>query len=113
MHELGITQRILSIALEKANGVHASRISRINLVIGELSGIVSECVELYFGILSQDTLAAEAFLSFRKPPTELRCRNCEMVFSPSNSDWACPKCRRQEIEIVSGRSCFVESIEVE
>ena len=113
MHELSMTQRILSIALEKANAVHASKISRINLVIGELSGIVSECVELYFGILSRNTVAAEASLSFRKPPTELRCRNCETIFSPSDSHWACPKCRRQEIEIVSGRNCSVESIEVE
>ena len=34
MHELSITQSILSIALEKANEVQASRVIEINLIIG-------------------------------------------------------------------------------
>jgi hydrogenase nickel incorporation protein HypA/HybF len=42
MHELSITQSILSIALEQAEAAQANRITKINLVIGELSGIVDE-----------------------------------------------------------------------
>ena len=113
MHELGITQSILSIVLEKANEVQASRVSKINLVIGELSGIVDDCVQFYFDFLSKDTIAAQASLSFHQPPARLRCRNCDTVFSPDNLNWACPKCHEQKIEIISGRECYVESIEVD
>ena len=113
MHELSITQSILSIALEKANEAKASKISKINLVIGELSGIVDDCVQFYFDILSKDTIAAEASISFHQPPTQLRCRNCSTVFSPRNGDWSCPGCHEQKIEIISGRELYVESIEVE
>jgi len=113
MHELSITQSILSIALEKAKTVPASKITKINLTIGELSGIVDDCVEFYFDLLSKDTIAAEASLSFNRPPTRLRCRNCATTFSPDNLNWACPDCREQKIEIISGRECHVESIEVE
>ncbi len=113
MHELSITESILSIALEKAEAVPANKISKINLTIGELSGIVDECVQFYFDLLSKDTIAAEASLSFHQLPTKLRCRNCAITFSPDNLDWACPDCREQKIEIVSGRECYVESIEVE
>ena len=113
MHEFSITQSILSIALEKANAANANRISQINLVIGELSGIVDECVEFYFEFLSKDTIAAQASLSFQHPPTRLRCRNCATVFSPNNLNWACPNCHEPKIEILSGRECYVESIEVE
>ena len=103
----------MSIALEKANAAKASRISQINLVIGELSGIVDDCVEFYFEFLSKDTIAAQASLSFHHPPTRLRCRNCATVFSPNNLDWACPDCHAQTVEIVSGRECYIESIEVD
>ena len=103
----------MSIALEKANAAKASRISQINLVIGELSGIVDDCVEFYFEFLSKDTIAAQASLSFHHPPTRLRCRNCTTVFSPNNLDWACPDCHAQTVEIVSGRECYIESIEVD
>jgi len=113
MHELSITQGILSIAVEKANEVQASKVTKINLIIGELSGVVNECVEFYFDLLSKDTIAAQASLSFHQPPIQLRCRSCAAVFSPDNLDWACPICREQKIEIISGRECRVESIEVD
>ena len=113
MHELSITQSILSIALEKANTVQASKVSKINLVIGELSGIVDECVQFYFDFLSKDTIAADATLFFRQSPTQLRCHNCATIFSPHNSDWACPSCQEPKIEIISGRELYIDSLEVE
>ena len=113
MHEFSITQSILSVTLEKANEVQAKKVAKINLIIGELSGIVSECVQFYFDFLSKDTIAAEASLCFHQPPTRVQCRNCATTFSPDNLNWACPNCQEQQIEIISGRECYVDSIEVE
>ena len=113
MHELPVTMSILSIVLEQATTTQASRISRINLTIGELSGIVIEYIETQFDLISRDTIAAGAILSFHQPPAKLRCRNCDTVFSPDNKNWTCPNCSKENIEIVSGRECYVDSMEVE
>ena len=113
MHEYSITESMLTLALEKANEAEASKIIRINLVVGELSGVVSECVQFYFEHISKDTIAGGAELIFETKPTRLRCHKCEAVFSPNNSNWACPDCKEMSIEIVSGRECYMESIEVE
>jgi hydrogenase nickel incorporation protein HypA/HybF len=113
MHEYSITQSLLSLALEKADEAKASKITQINLVIGELSGIVSECVQFYFDFLSKDTIASGAGLSFKMTPTRLRCRHCQAVFSPKDHNWSCPDCDEVGIEIVSGREFYMESIEVE
>ena len=113
MHEFSITQSMLSLALEKANEAKASKITKINLVLGELSGIVDECVQFYFDFLSKDTIAAGASLFFERTPTKLRCRNCEVIFHPENHDWSCPDCHEAGVEIISGRECYMESIEVE
>ena len=113
MHELSITQSILSIALEQAEVNHANRITKINITIGELLGIVDECVEFHFELFSKDTIADGASLSFDRPPTRLRCRKCNNTFSPDGLNWVCPGCRSQSIEIVSGRECHVSSIEVD
>ncbi len=48
MHELSITQSILSIVLEQAKTAKASKISEIDLTIGELSGVVDESVQFCF-----------------------------------------------------------------
>ena len=113
MHEFSITQNILSIALEQAEAAKANKIVNINLTIGELTGIVDECVQFYFDLLSKDTIAAEASLSFERTPNKLRCRNCATVFSPNDLDWSCPNCHEAGVEIISGRECRVDSIEVE
>ena len=113
LHEFSITQSILAIALGKANSAEARRISRINIVIGELSGIVDDCVQFYFDFLSKDTMAAEASLAFDKVPTQLRCRECGTTFSPDDSAWLCPSCKEQKIDIIFGRECYINSIEVE
>ncbi len=113
MHEYSITQSMLSLALEKANEAKASKITQINLVIGELSGIADECVQFYFDFLSKDTIASGAGLTFERVPLKLRCRNCEAVFLPEGLDWSCPECQGSTVEMISGRECYMESIEVE
>ncbi|MBA7696869.1 Hydrogenase maturation factor HypA [subsurface metagenome] len=113
MHECSITESMLSLALEKANEASAGKITRINLVVGELSGIVSECVQFYFDAISKGTIASGAELAFETKPTQVRCRKCDNVFTPSDQNWDCPECHEAGIEIVSGRECYMESIEVE
>ncbi len=113
MHELSITQSMLEVALEQAKAANASKITRINLTIGELTGVVDDCVKFYFELLSKDTIASQASLIFEKPSTRLRCRNCAREFSPAELDWACPNCHSQSVEIIAGRECYVNSIEVE
>lgn len=113
MHELSITQGILSIALEQAEANHANTITKVNITLGEISGIVDECVKFYFELLSKDTIAAGASLCFDRPPAKLRCRKCSNIFSPDDLNWVCPSCGDWSIEIVSGRECYVSSIEVD
>jgi hydrogenase nickel incorporation protein HypA/HybF len=113
MHEFSITESMLALALEKAGQAKAARITRINLVLGEMSGVVGDCVPFYFDAISRDTIAAGAQLSFEPRPTKLRCQRCQAEFTPHDHDWTCPTCREMAIEIVSGRECYMESIEVE
>jgi hydrogenase nickel incorporation protein HypA/HybF len=113
MHEYGLTRDVLSMALGKAGEAKASRITRINLVIGDLSGVADESVRFYFDFLTKDTIADKAALSFVKKPVTLRCRACKKIFSPADIDWTCPSCGELTAEIVSGRECYMESIEVE
>jgi hydrogenase nickel incorporation protein HypA/HybF len=113
MHELGVTENIVSITLAKADEAQASKVFKVNLVIGELSGFVADCIEFYFETLSKDTIAQGAALHFETVPAELRCRNCSAVFRPQDTVWSCPKCGSQGVEISKGRELYIESVEVE
>jgi len=113
MHELSITQDMLDLVLEQAEQAEAKKVGRINLVIGEMTGIVEECVRFYFGFVSEGTPAEGADLYIKKVVSEARCRGCGRVFEIDEFDWACPDCGSKEVEITAGKELFVESIEVE
>ena len=113
MHEFGITENIINIAVNKADEAQASKVMQINLVIGEMSGFVPDCIQFYFDSLSKDTIAQGAILHFELVPTQLRCRNCSTIFQPRDTLWSCPKCWSQSIELSRGQEFYIESLEVE
>ena len=112
MHELAITKSMLDLVLEQAEKAEAKEVEKINLVIGEMCGVVDDCVQFYFNFLSQGTIAEGATLSFTMVPTMARCRVCDKPFELKEFDWTCPYCQSDKIEIIAGKELFVESIEV-
>ena len=113
MHEQSIVESVLAMALENAAKAQAGKILKIHLVVGELSGVLDEAVNFYFGFLSKDTIASQATICFKHVPTQLRCRKCDIVFSPAQSDFQCPNCKEGQVEIVGGRELYMDSLEVE
>jgi hydrogenase nickel incorporation protein HypA/HybF len=114
MHEAGLTQNILDLALGKAREVKASRVGSIDLVIGELSGAAGDSVRFYFEHLSRGTPAEGAVLNIREVPAQLRCRDCGRDFHPEDvSAWLCPGCGSLGVEVTGGRELLIESMEVD
>jgi hydrogenase nickel incorporation protein HypA/HybF len=113
MHEQSIVESLLALAIENAEKARATRILRIYIVVGELSGVVEESVNFYFNLLSKNTIADRASLFFMRIPARLRCRNCNTVFVPENLDFHCPDCREEQVEIIGGRELYIDSLEVE
>jgi hydrogenase nickel incorporation protein HypA/HybF len=113
MHELSITQSMLDLVLKQAEEAGAEQIGKINLVIGEMTGVVARSVQFYFDFISKGTLAEGAGLNFKLIPTTARCHNCGEEFRLGEFDWTCPHCQSNNIEITGGKELYVESIEVE
>lgn len=114
MHELPVTQGILSVAIEASEANGSKPITRINLVIGDLTSIVDDSVQFYFDILSENTLAAGATLHFQREPAQATCLECQhqyQVTPPLNP--FCPKCKSPLLQVEGGKEFYVESIEVD
>lgn len=113
MHELSVTEGILNTALDEARKLGVSRIIRIKLAVGELSGIVPECVQEYFDILSEDTAACGARLDFTVLPAMLCCRECGSKFRMEHMRLRCPVCMSGKADIIQGKEFYLEAMEVE
>ena len=111
MHELPITENILQIALRHAGD--ARRITRINLVIGDLSAVIGESVQFYWDIISRGTVAEGATLHFERIRACFHCKDCENDFEPDGRKFECPRCGSAQVNLIAGREFQLESIEVE
>ncbi len=113
MHELGITESLLSLALEEATQAQAQRITKIEVVIGQDSGASEESIEFYFDLLTPGTIAEGATLSFERVATRFRCPHCQRPLSPAEVSGGCPDCGEHHLELTTGKELYLKSIDVE
>ncbi|MBN2046773.1 MAG: hydrogenase maturation nickel metallochaperone HypA [Anaerolineaceae bacterium] len=112
MHELAVTQNILSIATRHAQQAQASKVTDLYLVIGDLSSIVDDSVQFYWDFITEGTICAGSKLHFKRIPAKARCEKCDHIFEMKQLI-PCPNCGSARFKITEGEEFFVESISVE
>lgn len=113
MHELSVTQSILDISLSEAKKYNAKKINEIRISIGVMAGMVPECIQEYFNLISEGTVAHNAKLTFKKIPVTFVCSECGEKYSADKIRLRCDKCGTNRVKILSGKEFFVESIDIE
>ncbi|MGB7084994.1 MAG: hydrogenase maturation nickel metallochaperone HypA [Phormidesmis sp.] len=105
----------LAIALDHLQAQGASKIHRLELQVGELSGVVPEALAFAFDIASAGTSAQGAELTLKTVSVLCYCGNCQKEFSPvGESCWIyrCPQCQRISADIRQGKDLALASLEM-
>lgn len=113
MHELAITQGILDVAVSEAAKHSNSKITKISIKCGVLSGLVPDCIQEYYDLLSEDTLAAGASLEFDIVPATIHCDECSSDSKIDRFRLRCPICNSPKVTVTSGRDLYIDSMEIE
>jgi hydrogenase nickel incorporation protein HypA/HybF len=113
MHELGITEQLLSLALRHAEAAGASRVTALNLVIGEFASVIDESLQFYWDFVAKGTIAENAALHFERVPGLFRCLDCEYQFGMADFEGRCPGCGSSHATVVDGTQFSLASIEIE
>lgn len=116
MHEMGIMTNVLDMALEYSKGNNVKRIQKINLEVGEYSGIIPKIAQDFFTFLAKDTIAAGAVIEIKKVPLKYICYECGKLNTaiPGKTTFLCSECGSDDIQFLSsGREWRMESMEVE
>lgn len=113
MHELPITEKIISIAEEHCREAGASSVRKIHLVIGENSGIVGSSIQMYFDVITEGTACEGAELEMTSVKPKLRCRSCGLLFERAPLSFSCPECGGDGERTDIGREFYIDTIEVE
>lgn len=112
MHELALAEGILDIVREYAEERGAARVSRVGLLLGELTGVEETSLAFAFEALARGTPAEGAALAMRRVPLLGRCADCGRERRVEAYTFLCPRCGGV-LELVSGRELRVEYLEME
>ncbi len=112
MHEGGVAQSALDMALERAAAEGAGRIHRMTLRVGPLSGVVPEALEFAFEVVTQGTIAEGATLEVVRVPVVCFCRSCAREFPAADLLCECPACHRPGGDVRQGRELELAALEV-
>ncbi|HPA21454.1 MAG TPA: hydrogenase maturation nickel metallochaperone HypA [Verrucomicrobiae bacterium] len=92
MHELSLMTDAMEQAQALARRNGATRIHRIRMRVGTLSGAVPEALEFAFEALKPGTLAEDGRLEIERIPASFRCGQCGETLALQEVDFTCPKC---------------------
>ncbi|MGE5204176.1 MAG: hydrogenase maturation nickel metallochaperone HypA [Chlamydiota bacterium] len=113
MHELGIATSVLQAARQEALRHPGSRLRKVKLRLGELSGVNAEALSFCFEVLTREGNREPLELEIESCPRRQRCPACEQTFTVRDYDLTCPTCGAAETEFAGGDELELASLEME
>ncbi|MEX0745235.1 MAG: hydrogenase maturation nickel metallochaperone HypA [Phycisphaeraceae bacterium] len=108
MHELAITQEVVTMVCASARGV---RVRGVRLEIGKLSCVLPDAVRFCFELCAEGTLAEGAKLEIIETPGRVRCRECDETFTV-DGPWQPCACGSMNLEWLAGQDLKIKTMEI-
>ena len=111
MHEVSIIENVIKIVSEKAIENKFTKVNKVSLKIGELSGVMPESLNFAFKSCIVDTLLEGSTLEIERVSAVADCTDCNQVFSIDHFNKLCPCCNKFCSSIISGYELYINTIE--
>jgi hydrogenase nickel incorporation protein HypA/HybF len=114
MHEISLVQSMIGQLHDLVQENNASKITKITMDIGSLSGVVVDSFRFGYEVLSEkDDVVRGAELVIVSLPATYRCTRCDHTEETTDKPDCCPQC--QEIFLVpeGGDELILRQVEME
>jgi hydrogenase nickel incorporation protein HypA/HybF len=112
MHELSISQNIIEIIKENVTENELSKVNKVIIEIGEVSGILPDSLIFCFDIMKLDTPFSSAKMEIKNIPFVVLCNKCKTETKNTTGIRICEKCGNTDTEIISGTEMKITEIEL-
>ena len=114
MHEMGIVLHMVDTLEETAKDNDLTRIGKVTLSVGEVSGIMTDlftdCFD-YFKV--RHPVLKGASLVLETIPAVTWCDSCKKTYETVRFGRTCPYCGSGETWLLRGNECVIKEIEAE
>lgn len=109
MHELSLITDVVRMVEQDAAKRGITKVSVVELQVGELSGAFPHALKAAFPIASKGSVLEGAELRIDEVPAKVECKKCGREFAPTKEGWACPGCGSYDAALRSGTELQVVS----
>jgi len=112
MHELAICQSLLTEVAKVAAAHGVSRVTRVSIVIGPLSGVEVPQLVRAFDLARLGTVAEAAALAVENSPVVVWCDICERASPVPANALLCGGCGTWKVSLKSGDELLLKRVEL-
>ena len=113
MHEIGIAAAIIEAGQTEASRRPGSKLLRIGVRIGVLSGVDSDALKFAFSALVAGTELDLLEFEIENRQRRNTCRKCGVSFESAVCEAPCPHCTSEDTFLVGGDELELSYVEVE
>jgi len=128
VHEFSTAVGVVETVLDVARQNNATKVKKIELVVGEFTMLNDDQLKFSFEIASEGTIAEGAEVIIKKQRGEIECLDCHYKGEIADREkkeeldhfvvdlvniFECPKCHSNRTKISGGRDIYVNNIEIE
>lgn len=113
MHEYSIVQSLIKSCEEQAEKNSATKITKVVLKVGVLSGVEIELLKTAFDTFKEETIcdSCEILINYQK--IVILCNKCKEESTLEKNEFLCPSCDSNDLEVVDGEDMYLMSLEME
>jgi len=113
MHEYSIVQALIDQCEENARRHNATKIKKVVVKIGVMSGVEPDLLKIAFETFKEGTMCEGCEYIQNIQKLKIRCLKCDSVSELERYEYACPKCQSIDVEVIDGEDMFLMQLELE
>jgi hydrogenase nickel incorporation protein HypA/HybF len=112
MHEMALCESIRTTLEEQSRAQRFSRVARVRLEVGPLSGVEVEALRFGFDVVMKGSVAEGALLEVMECPAEAWCMSCAEIVPIKARFDACGRCGSHQLQVTAGEELRIKELEV-
>lgn len=113
MHEMALCESIRS-TLEEQSRLHRfSKVARISLEVGPLSGVEIDALRFGFDVVMRGSVADGARLEIIECPAQAWCLSCSQAVPIKARYEPCANCGSHQLQVTAGEELRIKELEVD
>ncbi|MBN1839970.1 MAG: hydrogenase maturation nickel metallochaperone HypA [Campylobacterales bacterium] len=113
MHEFSIVNALLEMCEKNAKEHHATKVTKVEIKVGKLSGIEPHLLETAFDTFKEESICDGAEFVMHLQDVVIRCEACQKEATLNTNEFICPFCKSTDLTVIDGEEMFLMHLEME